>query len=253
MKRKTIIVDDEKMARILLNGIVEEHCPNLEVVELCVDIPSAVKAIIKHQPELILLDIEMPGHNGLQLLDFFDDEQVNFSIIFITAYNKYATQAFKLSAIDYLLKPIDPLELVHSVQRFEKQKTDIEALRNLKNNLENPSSDQKLAVYTINSIKYIPLRDIAVFQAEGSYTQIILSDGQKLLTSKGLKHYEDLLSNHNHFVRCQKSFIVNLTKTTEYIKSEGGYLVVNNDLKIPVSSDKTQLILSKIEEIHRVL
>ena len=111
---KAIVIDDEKRARTLLKGMIDELSLGVQVVELCEDLPDGVKAIRKHKPDLIFLDIEMPGHSGLELLDFFDEQEINFSIIFTTAYNQYAVQAFKLSAIDYLLKPIAVNELEDS-------------------------------------------------------------------------------------------------------------------------------------------
>jgi two-component system, LytTR family, response regulator len=246
MKRKAIIVDDEKMARALLDGMLKEFCPELEIVEHCADLPSAVKAIVKHQPELVFLDIEMPGHNGLELLDFFDESKVNFSIIFTTAYNQYAIQAFKLSAIDYLLKPIDSNELVNAVSRFKKEKQNREALNVLRENYRSDIADKKIAIATINSVYFLELKEICYFQAEGSYTTIVLDNGQKSTASKGLKYYEDLLVNYKNFMRCQKSFIVNLDKITEFIKSDGGYLVLNKTHKIPISNDKHQELMANI-------
>jgi two-component system LytT family response regulator len=250
---KAILVDDEKMARVLLRGMLQEFCVDVEIVEECHDLPSAVKAIVKHQPELVFLDIEMPGHNGLELLDFFDEKKVNFSIIFTTAYNQYAIQAFKLSAIDYLLKPIDPNELKNAVARF----TELSALKpnykELQNNFFNSKQEQKIAISTVNSIKYIDVKSILVLEADGSYTNIYLDSGQKITTSKGLKYYEDLLIHHENFMRCQKSYIVNLQKTTEYIKSEGGYVMINDIHKIPVSAEKTQELSSRLNDIIRII
>lgn len=120
---KAIIIDDEKRARLNLTLLVEEYCKNVEVVAECENLPEGVKAIRKHQPDLVLLDIEMPGHSGLELLDFFDENDVKFKIIFTTAYHEYALQAFKFSAIDYLLKPINPEELSNAISRVEKQKS----------------------------------------------------------------------------------------------------------------------------------
>jgi two-component system LytT family response regulator len=119
---KAIIIDDEEMARTLLQGMVAEYCNNVETVDLCKDLPTGVKAIRKHKPDIVFLDIEMPGHSGLELLDFFDENEINFSIIFVTAYNRYAIQAFKLSAVDYLLKPIEVDDLKNAMILFERNK-----------------------------------------------------------------------------------------------------------------------------------
>ena len=116
---KAIIIDDEKRARVSLNLLIQEYCPNVEIVAECENLPEGVKAIRKFNPDLVLLDIEMPGHSGLELLDFFDENDINFSIIFTTAYNEYALQAFKFSAIDYLLKPITEEDLSKSIEKYK--------------------------------------------------------------------------------------------------------------------------------------
>lgn len=117
-----IIIDDEPKARALLEAIIKDYCPQLQLMALCEDLPSGVKAIKKYQPSLVFLDIEMPGHSGLELLDFFNEEEVNFNVIFTTAYDEYAIRAFRFSAIDYLLKPIQHTQLVEAVDRFFKDR-----------------------------------------------------------------------------------------------------------------------------------
>lgn len=237
MSIKAVLVDDEKMARALLKGYLEEFCPQVEVMEECADLPNGVKAIRKHQPNIVFLDIEMPGHNGLELLEFFDPKDVNFSIIFTTAYNQYALQAFKLSAVDYLLKPIEPNELVESINRFmlNQSKKDYQLL---KENLV-PQSLKKIGVPQGNTIKYIPIDEILFFKAEGAYTQIQLQDQSKLLASKGLKYYDELLSDAPHFYRTHKSYLINIHHVTEHVKSEGGYLKIG-DYEVGITSDKVE-------------
>ena len=151
---KAIIIDDEKRARVSLNLLILEYCPNIEIVAECENLPEGVKAIRKHNPDLVLLDIEMPGHSGLELLDFFDENEVNFSIIFTTAYNEYALQAFKFSAIDYLLKPINPEQLMDAVLRLEKQKQKLENFKILKENIQQETLT-KIAVPSGNSLIFI--------------------------------------------------------------------------------------------------
>lgn len=241
-KIKAIIVDDELMARNLLNGIIQENCPQIEVLESCANLPDAVKAIRNHRPNLVFLDIEMPGHSGLELLDFFNESEIDFSIIFTTAYNQYAINAFKLSAIDYLLKPLDAEAIVKSVQRFEKSnaKNTLELLRN---NLK-PTSVKKLAIHTVSSIDFIILNDITFFKAEGAYTQIIMKNDTKILSSKNMKHFEDILQSNENFIRCHKSYIVNVSAITSYIKTDGGSLIVNNIHEIGISSSKIDQVLT---------
>lgn len=244
MMYKAIIVDDEEMARALLQGMIVEYCPNVEVVDTCKDLPCGVKSIRKYQPDIVFLDIEMPGHSGLELLDFFDDKEINFSIIFVTAYNRYAIQAFKLSAVDYLLKPIESEDLIEAVKLFEKSKKTID-YRVLKNNLT-PSAPKKIGLSSVSSVSFVELDQILFLQADGSYTKIYLKDGRSIVTSKSLKHFENTLVENLEFFRCHKSFIVNINYITEYVKSDGGYLKINNH-QVGLSVDKVDQILTKLK------
>lgn len=153
---KSIIIDDEPKARVLLNAIVEQYCPKVSVEALCNDLPSGIKAIKKYKPDLIFLDIEMPGHSGLELLDFFDEEEVNFGIIFTTAYNEYALQAFKFSAIDYLLKPIQHTQLIEAVERFgrKREQSQSQQLKALQNNLNVSKSWEEKRIVVPNGQNY---------------------------------------------------------------------------------------------------
>ncbi len=236
MRLKAIIIEDEKMARTLLAGMLAEFCTDVEVLDSCPDLPSGIKSIRKHKPDIVFLDIEMPGYSGLEILDFFDENEIDFSIIFTTAYNQYAFQAFRLSAIDYLLKPIEPMDLEKAIERFKKNgaKKNYQALRD---NL-NPHAAQKLAVHTINSVKFVETDQILFLKAEGAYTEIMLTGGKVITASKGLKKYEEILKDNRSFFRCHKSYIVNLRHITEHIKSDGGYLLVAEKHEVSLSADK---------------
>lgn len=241
---KAIVIDDEEMARTLLLGMLQEYCPDIEVMDLCKDLPTGVKSIRKNKPDLVFLDIEMPGHSGLELLDFFDEDDVNFSIIFVTAYNRYAIQAFKLSAVDYLLKPIEVEDLKNAIELFKKNKIkhQQEDYSVLKENLKNPAT-KKIALHTLSSINFVNAQDILFFQGEGSYTKVFLKDGRNITLSKGLKHFENLLAEIYTFFRCHKSYIVNLEYITDYVKSDGGYLIIDKTYEIMVSSEKIDNLL----------
>jgi two-component system LytT family response regulator len=240
---KAIIIDDEKMARTLLEGMLNEYCKDITIVESCKDLPTGVKAIRKLNPDLVFLDIEMPGHSGLELLEFFNDDEVNFSVIFTTAYNQYAIQAFKFSAIDYLLKPIEITDLETALERFRKQNTK-QNFGILKDNLSNTTQQRKLAIYTTGSIKFVDVNEILFFKADGAYTRIVLNDESEVLASKSLKTYEDILTDTPFFFRCHKSFIVNLHYITEYVRNDGGYALVNKTHQVSVSTDKLDTLLS---------
>ena len=188
---KSVIIDDEAMAQTLLKGMLSEYCPKVEVVTVCSDLISGVAAIKETNPDLVFLDIEMPGQSGLNLLDYFDEIEINFSIIFITAYNNYAIQAFKLSAIDYLLKPIEAEDLIQAIELFEKNKNRNQ-YKFLKHNI-NASNQKKIGLNTIGSIVYVNLSDILFFEADGSYTKVVMVDGKQITASKVLKHFENIL------------------------------------------------------------
>ncbi|MBW7914390.1 MAG: response regulator [Taibaiella sp.] len=251
MNIKVIIIDYELMARNLLRGLLQSYCPNVEILADCPDLPNGVKAIRKLKPDLVFLDIEMPGHTGLELLDFFNEDEVDFSVIFTTAYNQYAIRAFKLSAIDYLLKPIEPADLEQAVERFEKfANRQRQALTLLKENLNN-HSERKLAVPEGNSIKFIELDTIVYFKADSSYTEIHFTDDTKLVISRTLKNIEETLEGEQHFFRSHKSYLVNMKYVAEYVKSDGGYLLLKNDKEIPVTPDKVQELLEKNNFVTR--
>lgn len=247
---KAIIIDDESQARKLLRNLLKEYCPQLEVIADCEDLPNGVKAIRKLKPDLVFLDIEMPGHSGLELVDFFDEDDISFGIIFTTAYNQYAVKAFKLSAVDYLLKPIDGEELIDAVSRYEKSIFKKESIQLLKENL-NTTTLQKIAVPVGQSVRFIQLADIVFFKAENSYTEIMMQDESKLTVSRTLKNFEDTLQDNPLFFRCHKSYIVNQDYIIDYVKSDGGYLVLKPKYQISISHDKVDQFLKQTTIVKR--
>lgn len=248
---KAIIIDDEARARSLLRKMIAEYCEDIEVIADCEDLPAGVKVIRKMKPDLVFLDIEMPGHSGLELLDFFDENEIDFSIIFTTAYNDYAIQAFKLSAVDYLLKPIEPEALENAVDRFKKRsQKERNAYAALRENLKQPEL-QRIAVPDANSVKFFDLDSILYFKADSSYTEIFFIDNNKLIVSRTLKNIEDALGNSKDFFRCHKSYLINMKYLTDYVKSDGGYLVLKQKHTIPISKEKIQEFLDKATIIKR--
>ena len=247
---KAIIIDDEKRARVSLSLLLQEYCPQVTIVAECENLPEGVKAIRKHQPDIVLLDIEMPGHSGLELLDFFDENEVNFSIIFTTAYNEYALKAFKFSAVDYLLKPIIPEELAEAVERVAKQKQRFENFRAFKENLQQETLT-KIAVPSGNSLLFLDTDKIMYIKGEGAYSEVFCSDGSKQLVSRNLKNFEDILCSDSRFLRIHKSYIVNFNFVVAFNKSDGGSIELENKAQIPVSPDKAQQILDQIQIIKR--
>lgn len=251
---RAILIDDEKRARLNLSILLDENCPQVEIVAECENLPEGVKAIRRLKPDVVFLDIEMPGHSGLELLDFFDENEVDFSIVFTTAYNEYAIQAFKLSAVDYLLKPINPEELLQAVQRVERQKMKTENYQLLKSSIKSESFE-KIAVPSGNLILFLNLNEIIYIKGEGAYSDVFLQDKTKHTVSRNLKNFEEIICPSNccnkNFVRVHKSFIVNLDFVKAFNKSDGGSLDLVTGQQIPVSLEKSTAILEKIQLIRR--
>lgn len=247
---KAIIIDDEKRARMNLSILLDEYCQQVNVLADCENLPQGVKAIRKLKPDIVFLDIEMPGHSGLELLDFFDENELNFSIVFTTAYHEYAIQAFRLSAVDYLLKPIVPDELVNAVSRVEKNILKIDSYKNLSAQIREDKWD-KIAIPTGNLLLFIDLDEIMYIKGDGAYSEVIMKDQTKHIVSRNLKNFEDIICAYQLFVRAHKSFIVNLNYVKAYNKSDGGSLDLFNGFQIPISVDKTNDILDKIQLIKR--
>lgn len=240
-----IIIDDELRARILLEKMLEEICPDVKVVALCENLQNGVKAIRSLKPNIVFLDIEMPNHSGLELFDFFNDNEINFSVIFTTAYNQYAIQAFKFSAVDYLLKPIELSDLENAISLYKKKiKKDTLIYKNLRENL-NSGSSNRIAVSVGNSIKFINLEEVCYFKADNSYCEIIFRDKKKLVASRTLKNFEEGIVGNDLFFRCHKSYIINLNYVSEFVKSDGGYIVLKNQELIPISAEKVPEFLEK--------
>ncbi len=248
---KAIIIDDELRARKLLSGVLEEYAKNISIVAECGDLPEAVKAIRKNKPDLIFLDIEMPGHSGLELLDFLNEDEIDFEIIFTTAYDQYAIRAFKLSAIDYLLKPIDTEELQQAMVRFEKKKNgSLPNISALRQNLKNTDAG-KIAVAAGSTFRFLELATILYLKADNSFTEIYFKDGSKLMVSRTLKSFEELLGEGAGFFRCHKSYMVNTTFITEYVKTDGGYLLMNGRIVVPISPEKIGELLDILKTLKR--
>lgn len=210
-----IIIDDEAKARRILESFIIDYCPQLKIVGTAPDVIQGVKLIQREKPDIVFLDIEMPGFNGFQLLEFFDE--ISFEIIFVTAYSEFALKAFQVSAVDYLLKPVQIEQLVKAVEKATMLRGNSlikERLETLKANLEEQKI-KKIVVPVSEGNLFIDLNDITHLKAEGSYVNIFLKDGNKVLVSKNIKDYENQLTAEEGFFRTHRSFLVNV----KYIKS----------------------------------
>lgn len=232
-----ILVDDELNARLALRGILEENFPEITILDECKDVPEAVKSIHKNQPDLVFLDISMPGYFGLELLQFFGDS-INFKIVFVTAYSEYAINAFELSAVDYILKPvkIDALE-----RAIKKAKESVNTLEILKENLAN-NQPQKLALQTGDGITFLNLDEILYLKADGSYTHFITTSNKRITVSKRLSEYERL-EQLGSFLRIHRSHLINYNCIQKFLKQDGGTVVMENGDMLSISNEKKQALM----------
>lgn len=247
---KAIIVDDELGARESLSKMIEKNCKQIEVVAKVDSMLSAFEAITNKEPDLVFLDIEMPNGNAFDLLEKF--KNINFNIIFTTAYDHYAIKAIKFSAIDYILKPIDPEELVTAVKRFESQKGQKESLdKQFKTLLSNVKPENKLKKVGIpdgDGLIFINLSDIIRCDSDGNYTFFILTSGKKIIASRTLGEYEQMFADDNFF-RIHRSHLINLEHVKKYIKGEGGYVVMSDNSQVEVSRRNKTDFLEKLSHL----
>ncbi len=236
---KAIIVDDEPRARRILEELLREYCPEVEVLTTADDVPNAVKAIQKHKPDIIFLDIEMPQYTGFQLFEFFED--IDFEVIFTTAYREYALQAFQVEASDYLLKPIQIELLMQAVQKVQKR------IESKKNPTQNAPTINKITVPIAEGLLFLEPNEILTLKAEGSYTNVCLSSGKKVLVSKNIKFFEDILLKQPLFFRPHRSHIINLNFVKQYLRQDGGIIVMENGEEITLSRDRKDEFLQKYQ------
>ncbi len=243
---KSIIIDDELKSRESLRILIEDFCTGVEVSQLCQNVAEGLVAIEKHKPDVIFLDIQMQRETGFDLLNKI--KEVTFEVIFTTAYSEYAIKAFKFSAIDYLLKPIDIEELKASLLKVEKKigGSITGRLEQLMDNLKGGNTENfKLALPTSDGLIFIKVNEIVYCEASSNYTNIYMLDGKKHLVSRTLKEYEEMLAESNFF-RIHHSYLINLNLIKKYVRGDGGYVVMNNDTSLDVSKRKKEAFLDRI-------
>lgn len=239
-----IIIDDEPNARMSIKGILEENYPNVTVLEECSNVPEAVKAINKYKPNFIFLDIEMPNQNGFALLDYFEEDAIDFKIVFVTAYGDYSLQAFEMSAVDYILKPARVESIGKALKKIESYFHIKESYSTLKENIAD-NTDKKIVLQTAESIYVVKLHDIIFIQAEGNYTKFHTTSHNVLTITKKIAEF-DYLEKMDSFFRSHRSFIINITKIKKVDKKEF-VIIMNNDEQAYLAQDKKQQLIDKIE------
>ena len=245
----TLIIDDELHMRQSLEKMLISNCPNVKIVGRADGVKSGLKAISKHHPDLVLLDIKMGDGTGFDLLKKLD--QIDFKVIFITAYDQYAVKAFRFSALDYLLKPVDPDELIAAVKKAEAASIDdlVTQLNVLEEQLSSGSrATRKIILRTQESIHIAFVRDISYIESDGNYTTVFFVNGKKIILSRTLSEMEDMLKDQGFF-RAHKSFLVNLTDISRFDKGDGGFLVMSCGDRVPVASRKKERLLELFENL----
>lgn len=245
MKYKAVIVEDESMNSDFLQHLLVECCPQITLAAVAATLEGAVAAIDRHQPSIVFLDIELQTATGFDVLQ--QVKHSDFEVIFTTAYDHYAIQAIRVSAIDYLLKPISVEELQgavgKAVQRLESKEKD-NKLELLLNNVRRPAgADFSISLATSEGVEFVPLSQIIRLEAKGPYTTFYMKNGHHLMVCKNLKEYELLLTEHGFF-RLHNSYMVNLKEVKKMIKTDGGYAVMNDDAMIAISPRKKDEFLA---------
>jgi two-component system, LytTR family, response regulator len=245
----TIIVDDEKHCREVMEHLLLKYCPDVKILANCASGAEALIALAKQTPDILFLDIEMPGMNGFELLKKF--HITDFEIVFTTAYNEYAIKAIKHSALDYLLKPVDKDELIQSVQKARESKT-LNASQRVNDLLEMLNTNKKnkrFAVPTLEGLIMVNSETILYCESDSAYCKIFFIDSNKpLVISKTLKEVEEVMKGTDFF-RIHNSYFINMKCIQSYIRGEGGEVVLNNGIHLPVSRTKKHDFLNLLEKI----
>jgi two-component system LytT family response regulator len=249
MSIRSVIIDDEPNNVENLQSIINTYCPEVEVVQTAFNVVEGIIAIKSNQPDLVFLDIQMPGASGFDVLKAF--AAINFEIIFITAYDQYGIQAIKFSALDYLLKPINITEFKLAISKAKDKIAAKKQNYNINNLLEYIKAGQrespKIALPTLTEIRYIKVNTIVRCEAENNYTTFYLENGEQILVCKTLKEFAELLQPH-HFIRPHQSHLVNMHFIKSYLKEDGGTLLLNDQTKIPISRQNKDRIKEELNK-----
>ena len=241
-KYNALIVDDEQGNRELLGAMLAEHCPQIAKIAWAPSVSEAEKYLSKNSIDVLFLDIEMPHENGFDLLNKL--ENIDFKIIFVTAYDAYALKAIKYSALDYVLKPVDTKELIQAVEKLNATEFQEAQLDLLSHNL-NTNKNRRIALSTQNEVLFVYVHEIIRLEADANYTQVYLENDSPLTLSGNIGHFEKLL-NDQQFYRTHQSHLINLKHVKKYVKSDGGYFVMNSGETVPISRLKR-------EEVKRLM
>lgn len=243
---KAVIIDDLSEAREALKQDIKEYTPQIEVLGEADGVLSGAKLIKEKNPDVLFLDIQMNDGDGFDLLDIIDREK--YKVIFTTSSDSYAIKAFKFSAVDYLLKPIDPDELISAVDKIDASTVKDENMEVLMETLKSSNRPKRVVLVTQDRIFVKDIAEIIRCESNVNYTWFYLTDGSKILVSKTLKEYDKMLSDH-HFYRVHQSHLINANYIKEYVKSDGGYLLMKDGTSVPVSTRRKQEVMDMLANL----
>ena len=241
---RAIIIDDERKNVDNLSALLSTYCPQVEVVGTVLDAPSGRQMILQLQPQLVFLDIQMPGESGFDMLRSLN--RYNFEVIFVTAYDKYGIQAVKFAAVDYLLKPVNIAELQLAVDKvierlqYKNQNLQLENLIQLLQQ-QHHKEEHRIALPVLKETRFVYTRNIIRCEASNNYTRFFLTDGEVLLVSRPIFEYEEILTDYG-FVRCHQSHLVNKKFIKSWVKDDGQFLLLQNGIQVPISRNKKDLL-----------
>lgn len=247
---RAVLVDDEANCLKMLEWELNNSCPEIDIIRTCSSGKEGLLAIKEEKPDVVFLDIEMPYLNGFEVLELVPE--INFDVVFTTAYDKFAVRAFKSSAVDYLLKPIDGEDLRVAVDKIvAKQQKDQAAIdiNFLLQQLEDARNNRlkRIALPTFEGLTFIRTDEILYCQSDNNYCNIILRDNKKILISKTLKDVEEMIDSQTFF-RVHNSYLVNLSEVANYLKADGGYLVMSNGDEVRVSRSRKDRLLEQLRK-----
>ena len=250
---RTILIDDETPGLESMQKLLELNCSDVEIIASCNSVEKAIEKINKLQPDLIFLDIDMPGKNGFDLLREMKDGK--FEVIFVTAHNEFMIEAFHFSAIDYLLKPVDEDLLIDAIKRAKTRIAEKTGNKNIDTFLYNVQQKQtpknmRLCIPSLKGFQVVELDEILYAEASNNYTNFNFTNKKIICTSKSLFEYEELLGDSG-FVRIHKSFLVNLLHVKEYLRGEGGSVILSDGKILEVSRRKKDLLMGKMKEFYK--
>lgn len=250
---KALLIDDEKMSRLTLRKLLEVYSPSVEIIAEAENAAEAAVLVKELRPDLVFLDVAMPGKNGIDFLK--ELEEINFEVIFVTAHDKYVLQAIRFAAVDYLQKPVEETLLVNAISNAAKriqQKTNNQHIETFLHNMKQQAGQQpmQLCIPSIKGFQVVEISDIIYCEAENTYTNIHFKDGKKILASRPLMDYEMMLQD-SLFFRTHKSLLINMKHIKEYLKGEGGFAVMSNGKTLEVSRRKKEAFINKMKEVFK--